>query len=65
MEMGWCLIALKPMYHFLLIGVCVATRHRMIVWQGSCQMKCVQQKSHGATVEGCAALKISSVVLVF
>jgi hypothetical protein len=30
--------------------------HRTTVWQGSYQVKCAQQKSHGATLERCAAV---------
>jgi hypothetical protein len=67
MEMWWGLIALKPLCHFLLFGVCVcvAIGHKMTVWQGSCQVRCARQKSRGAVTKGCATVKISSVVLVF
>jgi hypothetical protein len=42
MEMWWCLIALKPMCRFFFVWcVCVADGRRMIVWQGSCQVKCI------------------------
>jgi hypothetical protein len=33
-------------------NVCVVARRKMIVWQGSCQMKCTWRKSRNATVEG-------------
>jgi hypothetical protein len=36
--------------------VCVAARRKMTVWQGSCQVKCAQWKSCGATTKGCAAM---------
>ncbi len=39
--------------------VCVAARHKMNVWQGSCKVKCVWRKSPSATMEGCVAVQIS------
>jgi hypothetical protein len=32
--------------------VCVVARRRMIVWQGSRQVKCVWRKSRGGATEG-------------
>jgi hypothetical protein len=32
--------------------VCVVVGCKMIVWQGSCQVKCGRQKSHGGAAEG-------------
>ncbi len=45
--------------------VCVATGRMMTVWQGSYQVKCIWKFFGGATVEGCAAVWISSVVFGF
>ncbi len=38
---------------------------RTTLWQRSYQVKCVQRKSHGATMEGCAKVYINSVVFSF
>jgi hypothetical protein len=45
--------------------VCVAVGRKMTMGQGSCQMKCAWQKSHGAMVEGCVAMQISRVLFGF
>jgi hypothetical protein len=45
--------------------VCVVVGHRMTVWQGSYQVKYARRKFHGATMEGCATVQISSVVFGF
>ncbi len=45
--------------------MCVVVGRRMIVWQGSCQVKCVRQKSNGVTTEGCVRVQISSVAFGF
>ncbi len=45
--------------------VCVAVGRKMTMWQGSSQMMCAQQKSRGATAEGCGTMQISSVVFGF
>ncbi len=41
--------------------VCVVAGRKMMVWPGSCQVRCARQKSLGAMVEGFATEKISSV----
>ncbi len=64
--MWWCFMALKYLCRFFSIkDVCVAIGCRMTVWQGSCQVKCVQRKSCGGMTEGWVIVQISSVVLVF
>jgi len=45
--------------------VCVVAGRKMIVWQGSYQVKCVRQKSYGATTERCVGVQISSVAFGF
>ncbi len=45
--------------------VCNAIGRKMTMWQGSCQVKCPQRKSSGATTQGCVAVQISSVVFGF
>jgi len=47
------------------VCVCVVARHMMTLWQGSCQMKGIRQKSRRIAAKGCAALKINNVALVF
>ncbi len=42
--------------------VCIVVGCKMIVWQGSYYVKCVWQKSHNSTTEGCVAVQISKVV---
>jgi len=45
--------------------VYVAIGCKVTVWQGSYQMKCAWQESCKTTMDGCAVVKISSVVLIF
>ncbi len=37
---------------FSIWDVCVVVGHIMNMWQGSCQVKCARQKSHGGAAEG-------------
>jgi hypothetical protein len=45
--------------------VCVVVGCRMIMWQGSYQVKCIRRKSRGAMTEGCVTMHISNVVFGF
>ncbi len=45
--------------------VCVGVGCKMMVWQGSYQVRCVWWKSHEATTEGIVAEKISSAGFCF
>ncbi len=45
--------------------VCVVARHMMMVWQGSCQVRCVRRKSHIVTTKGFVAEKINSAGFCF
>jgi len=38
---------------FFVWYVCVVVRQRMIMWQGSCQVKCAWWISRGAVAKGC------------
>jgi hypothetical protein len=40
--------------------VCVVVERMMMVWPGSCQVRCIWWKSYKAVVEGFVAEKISS-----
>jgi len=44
--------------------VCVVARRKMMVWPGSCQVRCARRKSRETVVEGFDAEKISSVDFV-
>jgi hypothetical protein len=45
--------------------VCVVVRHKMMVWQGSCQVGCTWWKSCGVMADGFDAKKTSSVGFCF
>jgi len=45
--------------------VCVVARRKMMVWQGSYQVRCVRWKFRGTLAKGFAVEKISSVGFCF
>jgi hypothetical protein len=43
MEMRWCVYGIEMFVSFSSIwDVCVATGHKMNVWQGNCKVKCAR-----------------------
>jgi hypothetical protein len=50
---------------FFVWYVCVIVGHRMMVWQGSYQGRCIRHRSRGATMEGFVVEKISSASFCF
>jgi hypothetical protein len=52
---------IKTLVSFSLVWyVCVVAGHMVMVWQGSCKVRCVRRKSREASAEGFATEKISS-----
>jgi hypothetical protein len=45
--------------------VCVIVGCRMIMWRGTCQVKCIWRKFQSAMTEGCVVVQISSVLFGF